>query len=324
MIIVALAICTAASRDACAWGGRVHMDIARAAADSVPDEMAAWRDYGRLIARYSIQPDLWKGDDPGEGPRHYFEVDRYKVPVLADLPPDYAAVPEALTRRVSPADGGLAPWAILNVQGRLSAAMASNQWTEAARLAAAEAHYVGDIHQPLHTTAHYDGWTAQDAGVHLRWEEQMPRLFWRGDLLKPVPAQYLEKPWGAVLQWIANAYTHADAILRADRHALKAGGGDLESRAYFDSLWEETQGLFVGQANAAATDLGSLWYTAWVNAGRPAIPPPPRDILPDTVWPATVAAPRGETWPFVVVFGVLAVLILFFSLRRRAESGSDY
>lgn len=316
--LLVFVLATALARDASAWGGRVHMDIARAAANGVPDEMGAWRDYGKLLARYSIQPDLWKEDDPGEGPRHYFEVDRYKVPVLTNLPSDYAQVPEALTRRVSAADGGIAPWVILELQRRLTETMASNQWTEATRLAAALAHYAADIHQPLHTTVYYDGWTAQDAGVHLRWEEQMPRTFWQSALLKPAPAQYLENPWVAVLQCIEMSYTNADTILRADRHAKKASGGDLESRAYYEPLWNETRDIFVRQANAAATGLGSLWYTAWVNAGRPAIPPAPRDILPDTVWPVAAAAPRGSTWPFLAVFGVLAVVILFLSVRRKA------
>ena len=30
--------------------------------------------------------------------------------------------------------------------------------------------------------------------------------------------------------------------------------------------------------------MASLWYTAWVNAGRPEIPPPPKEISQRSVW----------------------------------------
>ena len=78
--------------NAFAWSGRVHMDINRAAALNVPDEMAAWRDYAKLLGLESIRPDLWKGADETEGPRHYLDAERYRPLAITNLPRDHSKV----------------------------------------------------------------------------------------------------------------------------------------------------------------------------------------------------------------------------------------
>jgi hypothetical protein len=299
-----------------AWGGRVHMDINRAAAGAVPEEMAAWGAYAKVLSRYSIQPDLWKEADKTESARHYLDAERYRDIGISNLPAEYALVAERSARRVNPGDGIL-PWVIVEAERNLSRAMASNDWALAARWAAALGHYVADIHQPLHTTDKFDDGNPPGTGIHPRWEEAMPKIFWRLSMLEPAPAAYVSNVWPAVLGWVGDAHGRFEDIYAADIEARKAGRDNVESRAYYAALWDRTRELFVSQANRAATDLASLWYTAWVDAGRPAIPRPPRDIPRVSVWGPTAATSTPSAMPFFVVFGIAAVVVVVLSMRKK-------
>ena len=314
-------LCLLAAQGALAWNGRLHMDITRAAARSVPEEMDAWVDYGKVLARYSIFPDLWKGDDKGEGQHHYIDVERFSPLSATNLPATLAEVEALIGRRTTP-DDGVAPWAIMEMQQRLTAAMATNDWVLAARLATTLAHYVEDIHQPLHTTENFDGASGAAAGVHLRWEDQMPDIFWRNSMLTPGAAEYLDNPLPAVLQWIADSHALFDPVLAADREAAKAGGG-VESRLYFRLLWQKTQNIFTGQANAAATHLASLWYTAWVDAGRPAIPEPPAELPEGSVWALGRKKPVHSAAPFLGVLALVGLIVVLLSALRGRKSASQ-
>lgn len=297
------------ARSGLAWGGRLHMDINRAAARAVPDEMAEWRAYDKLLAYNSIDPDLWKERDAAEGPRHYLDVERYKHVAVTNLPADYSAIAPG-SKRSRDVGAGIVPWVIAETLQRLTSAMVSNRWEEAAQVAAAMGHYVADMHQPLHTTVHYNR-----GGVHLRWEEAMPTYFWRSPMLVPGEVSYVGDPWAAILRWIEEAHAHYKEIYAADAEAVKASSGNVESTAYYQALWDKTGPLFASQASAAATDLASLWYTAWVNAGKPTIPPPPEELPQTSIWPPAEPV-LPATWPFWAGFIILAVVIVALSLRK--------
>ncbi len=299
------------------WGGRLHMDIARAAAKDVPNDMAAWREYADVLSRYSIYPDLWKGDDKAEGDRHYIDLERFTGVPVTNLPADLAACANLPKRKHGNGDG-IAPWIIMDVQRKLTGAMASNQWIEATRLAAALAHYVGDVHQPLHTTDRYDGrYDSEGHGYHWRWEEQMPKDFWRSSMLKPAPAQKIDDPWGATLLWIDQSHEKVGTILKMEREAARTNQGDLASAGYYQALWTGTKDVFVSQANAAATDLASLWYTAWIHAGCPAIPPPPEKIPEQSIWNDSAVPPQASVKPFLIGLTTVAVVVVVLSMTRK-------
>lgn len=306
-----------------AWSGRVHVDIARAAASAVPDEMAAWRAYAKVLARHSVDPDLWKDTDPAEGVRHYLDAERYREVALTELPANWEAVRAQGGRRLK-ASAGIGPWVVWEAQMRLTAAMASNDWVTATRWAAAQAHYAADLHQPLHTTRYFDEAKGTGAGVHLRWEVEMPKLFWHASLLRVEPATYLEDPWRSLLGWVAEAHERYGQIFQVER-VLAERGVDAGTFAYYRELWKATDELFVEQASRAVTHLASLWYTAWVNAGRPAIPPP-AEISSSSVWieekAIARAPPEASAWFFAGGLVAATILVVGLSLwqarsRRR-------
>jgi hypothetical protein len=304
------------STSAFGWGGGVHMDINREAALNVPDDMAAWRAYAAILSRESIRPDLWKGDDEAEGPRHYLDAERYHPLAITNLPADHAKV-RALGGGDA-AENGILPWVIIDVEGKLTQAMAGNDWEAATRYAAALGHYVGDAHQPLHLTEHYDGNPGPDGkGIHMRWEQQMPFFFWKAAMIKAGPAQYITDPWSAILQQLNQAHARYREIYAADNAAAAAADDEVGSSEYYRAMWKRTQNLFTEQVSASVTDLSSLWYTAWIKAGRPAIPKPPETISETSIWKDRTAAARTSSVPLLLVLAGIGVIALIISMACR-------
>jgi hypothetical protein len=310
-----LLLLLAAPLAAAGWGGRLHMDIARAAARGVPDEMEGWRSYAKFMASHSIQPDLWKGYDTSEDFRHFIDLESYVPLAVTNLPPDRASVREVLGKKAE--QRGYVPWVIMDLQGKLTAAMAASQWVEAARFAAAQGHYVADVHQPLHTTENYNGQHSGQIGVHLRWEVEMPNIYWRIGMMPEVHAEYLTNLWPTLLGWIEQSHSRIPEIFDADDKAARQTEFNVESRAYYFHLWQASSNLFIEQAHLGACHLASLWYTAWVDAGRPGIAPPPDSLSEASIWKTVPLTGDTTSWPFLMAFGVIAVLIILLSLRRR-------
>jgi hypothetical protein len=61
-----------------------------------------------------------------------------------------------------------------------------------------------------------------------------------------------------------------ETILLADREAKK--GLTSYTDEYYDRFYNLAAAALIKQLSEASTDVGSYWMTAWVNAGRPALP----------------------------------------------------
>lgn len=302
-----------------AWGGTTHRQISFAAAVSVPDDMAAWHEYASILGKHSVNPDIWKSSDPDEAPRHYIDLEHHggrNARLPEQMPSDTSVEYRAYQ------DYGIVPWIIMQCQEALTGAMQSNDWTQATRIAAAMGHYVGDAHQPLHCTANFDGQFTGNHGIHLRWEIEMPRRIRPRARPQREHAVYMDDPWTALQQWVCAAHTNTAPIFEADEQANWESRGNMDSDIYFHALWKQTGNLFTHQVEQSIAHLASLWYTAWVDAGRPAIPPPPEAIANTSIF-MTPEPPAGytflENWMFPLVLFALIVVVVFFSLRRQRQ-----
>jgi hypothetical protein len=282
-ILIALVLC-APVQTLYAWGPLLHQDINRAAAEWAPEEMAAWRAYAGLMADHASDPDAWRGYDAGEGPRHYIDLEMYGDPAASPLTRDRSQCAQGREGPV-PVDAGIAPWVILELQDQLTRAMRDGDWHLAARVAAAQGHYVADSHQPLHCTENHNGQYTGNMGIHARWEDRMPTNFWNAALLRPQPVEEVPDLWPVISGWITAANARVAAILLADSTAREATGGMAEGIAYYESMWDGSREVMIDQASRAAAHLASLWYTAWRAAGSPAIPPPPETMSSDSIFP---------------------------------------
>lgn len=282
-----------------AWSLLTHRAINRMAAFSVPREMYPWYGYAGLLGELASGPDFWKSADPLEGPRHYINLETYGR--TDHLP-------------LEPVDGGVGQihWVILQLQHRLEQAFRSGDPELTVRLAAAQGHYVSDAHMPLHTTVNFNGWQTGNDGIHGLWEDEMALRAGREGFPVRQAAAAVEDVWQVIEQEIVTAYGRAPAIMRADDKARRMH--ERETDAYYATLWQETAPLFREQVNAATRTLASLWYTAWVKAGRPAIAPPPAFVSTDSIHLAAPDLPPDQTQPLPRPNWVLPALLLLAGL----------
>ena len=330
--LVAVALLTAGATSTWGWSGAQHIQISKAAGRAVPDEMSAFRTFSRPMVLPAIYPDLWKETDLDEGPRHYFEPDRLLPGMdIRALSPIQAVAFQQMN--VRPDEIGIAPWVICDLQTKMTDGMRTNDWLWAARCGATMAHYVADLHMPLHCTRNFNGQETWQVGIHERIETDMTKAFFSPDLINPATAVFIEDPFRETMGWIVHSTTLVPELLKDDIIAKRSANGRIDTESYYRKLWELTGPIVVQQIEDAVTHLSSLWYTAWVNAGRPPVPAP-FDELPTTsvfsevgIEPATeggpvgAAMPRGnKTYDTIIwsVMGLIALVVIASSLHRGA------
>jgi hypothetical protein len=295
-----------------AWRGVDHDLITQAACQAVPDEMQAWRAYGPLLGEHGVDPDLWKDADPKEPHRHFIDLELWSRKPL----PRTLDTTKTSKRYI---ESGTAPWVIMNTWTQLVANMRSGNWPQASRVAAALGHYVADTHMPLHTTENYDGQYTGNRGLHLRWESEMSRRFGPTIPVTAETAVLIKDPWPVLTNWIIEAYANVEPIFRADNLAQREADINENSHAYYLALWNESKNIFAQQRNVAAHDLASLYYSAWVAAGKPSIPAPPREIPGTSIFVTPESKPDSflnSSWVALALLIVVGGYIITMSIIK--------
>jgi len=239
------------------------------------------------LAEHSIDPDLWRKEDKAEGPRHFLDMDYEafgKYP-FTELPRDFDAAIAKFGKETFDKVGYL-PWQVDDFMTRVVEAMRSGDATTMIPLLGAYAHYIEDAHMPLHAVVNYDGQLTNQKGIHGRWEwnlvERNKSTLEAAVLADPTRVRVVESPRDLTFEVLLDSYAHHFALLNADRRAAQGIEEPLEtSDTYFARLWELSGDLCIRQMSEAATQVASLWLTAWERAGRPALPEP-TEALPST------------------------------------------
>jgi len=177
--------------------------------------------------------------------------------------------------------GGGVPWlandTLSNLSTKMQAAQTYDDWINLLPTAGALAHYIEDLHQPMHLTKDYDG--IPSSGLHANYEGGQ---FESGSAnhyaelraaITPVTPTYYGNSTGfitAVFNRIPTDYDKNVLIRNANTLALTQGTST--SKAYFDSMWSSTQTFTKDSFQEAAATIASALYTAYVNAGSPVIP----------------------------------------------------
>jgi hypothetical protein len=150
----------------------------------------------------------------------------------------------------------------------MAAAKTKQDWLGMINSLAAQAHYIEDLHQPLHVTDNYDGQQSGNNGVHARYETTMVNQHLADLTFTPATATFIPNILESVFDGIDLTYPHVAQILAADNSAKAASGGSYNT-TYYNSLWGQTGDFTKTQFQDAAQAVADGWYTAWVNAGSP-------------------------------------------------------
>lgn len=140
----------------------------------------------------------------------------------------------------------------------------AQDWPDLLNVAAAQAHYIEDLHNPLHLTLNYNGQYTGNIGIHARYEGQMVLLNLDELTFTTMEAEYIPSMVDYVFDGIEEHHPLVDAIMAADDLH-----GPLYNAAYYDGMWEETGEFTAVLFQEASEAVANSWYTAWVNAGSP-------------------------------------------------------
>jgi len=253
-----------------AWGPTAHRLANRWAIETLPAEMRGFFEANRqFLIDHANDPDISMAKDPFERKHHYIYLDRYGIFPFISLPHSFKAATDQFGKSRVNRDG-LLPWQIGEYSLRLTNAFRAQNWEEAKLDAAILAHYVADATDPLHVTQNYDGQLTAQAGLADRFEIRLIDRFSNFLILSPQDAIKIEDPTEFAFQITIESYTWVDRIVFEDRRSLE--GLPSYNEDYFSRFYSRVGSTAMQQINAAAHDAGSYWYTAWLNAGRPALP----------------------------------------------------
>ncbi len=270
-----------------AWGFYGHRRINRMAVFTLPEsELFAF--YKRHIAwleEHAVDPDKRRYAFKEEAPRHFIDLDRYGPWPHDTLPRlwDTAVArfgEEALT------ENGIAPWHIERTMGMLRKAFRDGNLRMILRHSTDLGHYLCDLHVPLHCTENYNGGMTGQHGIHGFWESRLPELFADQYNYLTGRAVYLPDIRAAIWNAALGSSAAVDSVLRFERELALSSSHDaryaFEERGervmrvyafgYSENYHLMLRGMVERRMMASILQVGSFWFTAWVDAGRPPLP----------------------------------------------------
>ncbi len=292
-ILISLAIITTLFCSVSAvlgWGVWGHNHINKGAVLSLPAEMGMFfYNHTDFIVEESTVPDLRKYtmDDKAEGCRHYIDLENYNYTTRADMPKTMA---EAVTKYGKDTLNryGILPWYIQDMMVKLTEAMKNKRKTEILLLASDLGHYVADAYMPLHTTSNHNGQFTGQVGIHAFWEAQLPELFGKSYHLYTRQASYITDVEKATWDMIDSSHALINKLLTTEskmrkdnpedrQYKMGTDGKPLKNKynqpvhayEYAHVYHELMRGMVEKQMKLATERIADLWYTAWVNAGKP-------------------------------------------------------
>ncbi len=270
--LAAAALLCLAPAPAHAWGANAQRLIASKAIETLPPEVRAFFEANRhIINQHVTEPLDWLTKSAAtERRNHYIYLDRYGRFPFESLPRAYNFAVRKHSRRVLDANG-LLPWQIGVYSEKLTNALKAHNWDEAKQLAAVLAFYVAEAHDPFKTTEDADGKLAGQAGVDKRFSAILFDRYSTFLFLRPNDAEAVSDPTDRAFEICLSSHTWIQNILLADRRARR-GVPDYTDE-YYDRFYNQAGAILVRQMSDAASDVGSYWLTAWINAGRPPLPP---------------------------------------------------
>ncbi len=264
------------------WGFYAHQKINRLAVFILPPDMIGfYKKNIQYISEAAVNPDRRRYAVPGEGARHFIDLDDYGDSAVYKLPRRW----EDAVRKFgedSLTAHGIVPWHINRTYYQLKDAFMARDPEKILRLSAELGHYVADAHVPLHTTSNYDGQKTGQPGIHAFWESRLPELYFSDYDFLVGKAAYIENVQAAAWGAVSVSHQAVDSVLRFESDLSRKSGDKkfsfetkgrstvkVVSAEYAKSYHQLLAGMVERQFRASVKMTGDIWYTAWVDAGQP-------------------------------------------------------
>lgn len=267
------------------WGFFGHKLINHQAVYSLPTELSGfYKSNHEFITEHAVDPDKRRYGVPEEAPRHYIDLDHYGA-----IDSVFQVVPKKWNDAVAKYSEdtlqayGIVPWHIQVMLRRLEYAFKQEDVDYILHVSADLGHYIADAHVPLHTTENYNGQMTNQYGIHGFWESRVPELFSNEYDMWVGKAEYIKDPLETTWAFVHESHMALDSVLSFERELNKRFPTDqkysFESRGtqmvkvysyeYSKAYSQMLDGMVERRIRAATIMVANLWYTAWVNAGKP-------------------------------------------------------
>lgn len=179
---------------------------------------------------------------------------------------------------------GILPYYLPMALNKLTKAFEQGNVQDIIRHSADIGHYIGDAHVPLHTTKNYNGQLTNQLGIHAFWESRLPELFSEAEYdFFAGKADYIDRPDQFFWKIIFDSHRHLDAVLGLEKKLSQDFPSDqqfcyderlgqtvrIQCEDYAKVYHEGLQGMVEERMVSSIRAIGSIWYTAWINAGQP-------------------------------------------------------
>jgi hypothetical protein len=237
-----------------------------AAIEGLPEPLRSYMAARRsFLAEHASDPDTLTSTDSSERVHHFTNADLSETYPFPKLKKQFVIERRGPTARQEREGDSI--WQIDAATQKLAAAWRRGDWEEADRDAVFLAHYASDLAQPLHTTVNYDGQVMRQAGIHSRFESELvnsQRERWK---LQTSRARFERDVRARIFAELLTSYDARKQVYDADLEAVR--GRTYLDPQYFPAFTRLAGPLAKQRLEAAAALVSSLWYTAWVRAGKP-------------------------------------------------------
>lgn len=268
------------------WGFFGHKRINRIAVFTLPQEMFGfYKDHIEYLTEHAVDPDKRRYAVEGEAQCHYIDLDHYYKPgedPFTIMPRRwYDAVAKFTEDTLQ--TYGIVPWHINVMKLKLQKAFETKNVDLILKYSADIGHYIGDAHVPLHTTENYNGQMTGQRGIHGLWESRLVEVnaedydyfVGKGKYVKSI----VDFAWEA----FEASHLALDSVLRIEKELTAEFPSDKKysyeqrgnvtisvySYDFSQEYHKRMNGMVERRMRAAIIAVGSIWYTAWVDAGQP-------------------------------------------------------
>jgi hypothetical protein len=265
------------------WGFFAHKRINHVAVFTLPRAMAGFYEANiDFITEHAVDPDKKRYVDSLEAPRHFLDADHYGKRPFMKLPVKWKEAVKKYSEDTIKKYGTV-PWEIQYQYYRLVDAFKRHDTTDILKTSANLGHYVADAHVPLHLTLNYDGQLTHQTGIHALWESRLPELFSDHYNYYVGNARYIENPLNEAFKICRSSFKCLDSVLRFERMVNQSFPQDKKyetvrrnnkntqdySEAYAKAYHAALKGMVQRRMRSSILEIGSFWYSAWVDAGQP-------------------------------------------------------
>lgn len=265
------------------WGFWAHQRINQMALYTLPQELFAfYKPHIDYVTEHAVDPDKRRYAIAEEAPRHYMDLNHYGTYPYENVPHKWNDAVEKFSEDTLQTYG-IVPYHIEKMMYWLTKAFKEKDANNILRTTAEIGHYISDAHVPLHANENYNGQLTNQYGIHGFWESRIPELLGDNYDYLVGKAIYIdninEKIWEILLQsnLMSDSVLNLEAELSATFPADKKYSFETRGQTTIKTYSKEYSLAYNKHLNNMVErrmlenilDLGSFWFTAWVNAGKP-------------------------------------------------------